>query len=52
MIRSIKTIMRQDREPYRGGNHQGINNLRCRTKEVPDCRTDQRNHHHHRYKYG
>ena len=37
---------------HRGGNHQGIDNLRCRTKEIPDCRTDKRNNHYYRHKYG
>ena len=37
---------------HRGGNHQGIDNLRCRTKEIPDCRTDQRNDYHYRHKHG
>ncbi|MNN35606.1 hypothetical protein D3C81_1494600 [compost metagenome] len=33
---------------YGGGNHQRIDNLRCRAKEIPDCGADQRNHYHHR----
>ncbi len=36
---------------YRGGDHQGIHDLRCRAEEVPDSAAEQRNQHHDRDKH-
>ena len=37
---------------YRGGDHQGIDNLRRRAEEIPDSRAQQRDAHYYRHKNG
>ena len=39
-------------DQHRGGNHQGINNLRRWAEEIPDRRAQQGNTDHHRHKNG
>ena len=39
-------------DQHRGGDHQGVNNLRCRAEEIPDRRAQQGNADHYWNKNG